>query len=172
MGDWCTWTVRTSVVLRRGEFFQGMPSHRVRCRGVERRDTMGKLRKSKTFSFAQPYIILCLPCFSHIKRSWGEACLRIRAVDGLPWAFGCPTTLSLTFYACTCGLKINVMIKVQTCSAVAQLFEVNSPFQHVLSLLTNAGPVFIPVTLIWLWLRPLWNTFWTGSIIKPWMSTV
>lgn len=54
------------------------------------------------------------------------------------------------FYACTCGLKINVMIKVQTWSAVAQMFEVNSLFQHILSLLTNASPVFISVTPIWL----------------------
>lgn len=31
---------------------------------------------------------------SHIKRSWDEACLQWRAVDGLRWAFGCPGTWS------------------------------------------------------------------------------
>lgn len=34
--------------------------------------------------------------------------------------------------------------------AAAQLFEVTSLFQHILSLLMNAGLVFISVTLIWL----------------------
>lgn len=118
----------THLLCSSGGSFWGMPSHCVRCWGVERCiwDTMGKLRNSQTFSFHQHYIIPCLLFSRHIKRSWGEACLRIRAVDGLCWAFGCPETWSPSFYACTCGLKINVMIKVKTFLAMAQLFEVNS----------------------------------------------
>lgn len=67
-----------------------------------------------------------------------------------PLGFWLPCDLRFFFSARTCGLRINVMIKVQRWSVVEQLFEVNSLFQHILSLLTNAGPVFIPVTLTWL----------------------
>lgn len=75
-----------------GEFW-GMPSPFERCRGVGSCswDATWKLCNFQTQ--LSPALHHPLDFFSnHIKRSWGEACLQGRAVDGLHWAFGCPET--------------------------------------------------------------------------------
>lgn len=112
MGDWCTRSIHTSVVLLGGVW--EMPSPFERCWGVESCswDAMGKLRNFQTPAFTRITSSLT-PFFfspSHIKRSWGEVCLLVRPVDGLHWAFGCPKTWSPSlFFSCTCELKINLM---------------------------------------------------------------